>query len=99
MMTDEQMLNTFLLAVGMFALAAILYSIGNALDDRTPEQKERDKRAADKKQWCEHMGGPCRRVNNYKRPYRYCVLKCGHYRMSKSGLIAPKFYRDVYGDD
>ena len=99
MMTDEQMMNTFLLAVGMFVLAAILNSLGNALDDRTPEQKERDKRAWDKRHWCEHKGGPCGRIENHIPPYRRCMTKCDFYRMSKAGLIAPKFYRDVYGDD
>lgn len=99
MMTGEQMINNLLLAIFMFILAAVFYSMAKALDDRTPEQKERDRRAWDKKHWCEHKCGPCGRIENYVPPYRRCMTKCDYYRMSKAGMIIPKSYRDVHGDE
>ncbi len=94
----EQMVNCLLLMSGLTVFAFAIIAIINATDNRTPEQRERDQRAAGKKQWCEHKGGPCSRINNHKRPYRYCTLKCSHYMMTSRGLVAKKFYKDVYGD-
>lgn len=84
---------------GLIIFAIIAIAFAHVLGNRTPEEKELDQRHAAKRQWCEHKGGPCNKIKDYKRPYRYCMSKCIHYRYIEAGLFSKKFYDDVYKDD
>lgn len=88
-----------MLLAGTILFAAVVMAIVNATDNRTPEQIERDRRIAEKNQWCEHKGGVCSRINNKRRPLDYCAHRCDHYRWSITGRTQPRFYEDVHRED
>lgn len=99
---SEDKATAMLVALTLFLICVLIVKVIDALDPRTPEQRKRDERRAEllaiKRQWCDELGGPCRRIKNRKVPYHYCFTRCADHAICVRGYRRRVTFEEVYGD-
>lgn len=99
---NEGQIYAMLVMLAIFLICMLVVKVIDVLDPRTPEQRKEDERRAEllamKRQWCDKLGGPCRRIKNRKVPYHYCFSKCADHAMCSRGYRRRVTFEEVYGN-